>query len=189
MSSIGQIASTCDRFWRIESEDSEDSKASYYRARYYDPQAVRFVSEDPMRWNAAQNFYEYVNNNSTNASDPLGLIACKDCRKFLRYCYLTAGAAGFMGRWGCRTVCISVLKMPLTCWTVCTAAGAATAGALQVACYAGYQKCLKNCDQAPNVCSSGAPSGQTGSDFAGQNPQTSGPSGPVGGGGGGTIPW
>jgi len=171
MSSIGQIASTCDRFWRIESEDSEDSKASYYRARYYDPQAVRFVSEDPMRWNAAQNFYEYVNNNSTNASDPLGLIACKDCRKFLRYCYLTAGAAGFMGRWGCRTVCISVLKMPLTCWTVCTAAGAATAGALQVACYAGYQKCLKNCDQA------------------GQNPQTSGPSGPVGGGGGGTIPW
>jgi RHS repeat-associated protein len=45
----------------------------YYRVRYFDPNAGRFVSEDPARFVAANNFYAYVNNNPGNFVDPYGL--------------------------------------------------------------------------------------------------------------------
>ena len=46
---------------------------SYYRARYYDPSAGRFLSEDPIRFDAGINFYAYVGNNSATLTDPFGL--------------------------------------------------------------------------------------------------------------------
>jgi RHS repeat-associated protein len=52
--------------------DSETS-LSYYRARYYDPTIGRFLSEDPISFEAGVNFYAYVLNNPTNTIDPLGL--------------------------------------------------------------------------------------------------------------------
>ncbi len=45
----------------------------YYRARYYDPEVGRFLTEDPLQFNAGVNFYAYVNNNPINANDPSGL--------------------------------------------------------------------------------------------------------------------
>ena len=45
----------------------------YYRARYYDPQVGRFVSEDLARFNGGVNFYSYVANSPVDLSDPLGL--------------------------------------------------------------------------------------------------------------------
>jgi len=51
----------------------ENPQASYYRARYYDPNVGRFVSEDPIRFNAKVfNFYAYVSNNPARFGDPLG---------------------------------------------------------------------------------------------------------------------
>src|SRR5207253_2629166 len=47
----------------------------YYRARYYDSQTGRFLSEDPARFGAGPDFYPYVGNNATNLRDPLGLNA------------------------------------------------------------------------------------------------------------------
>ena len=47
----------------------------YYRARYYDPAIGRFVSEDPLGFEAGINFYTYVNNNPVNNNDPSGEIA------------------------------------------------------------------------------------------------------------------
>jgi RHS repeat-associated protein len=47
----------------------------YYRARYYDPVAGRFLREDPMRFAAGTDFYTYVQNNPANLSDPTGLCA------------------------------------------------------------------------------------------------------------------
>ena len=47
---------------------------SYYRARYYDPQAGRFLGEDPIRFvGGGSNFYAYVGNSATNFRDPSGL--------------------------------------------------------------------------------------------------------------------
>jgi RHS repeat-associated protein len=45
----------------------------YYRARYYDPEIGRFLSEDPLGFEAGVNFYAYVGNNPVNANDPMGL--------------------------------------------------------------------------------------------------------------------
>jgi len=45
----------------------------FYRARYYDPTAGRFLREDPLRFRAGINFYAYVGNGPTNVRDPFGL--------------------------------------------------------------------------------------------------------------------
>jgi RHS repeat-associated protein len=45
----------------------------YYRARYYDPQTGRFLSEDRLRSvSSALNFYSYVENTAPNLTDPSG---------------------------------------------------------------------------------------------------------------------
>jgi hypothetical protein len=48
-------------------------QASYYGARYYDPNAGRFLSEDPIRYSGGMDFYAYVGNNPTNRTDPDGM--------------------------------------------------------------------------------------------------------------------
>jgi RHS repeat-associated protein len=45
----------------------------YYRARYYDPATGRFLSEDPLQFEAGTNFYRYVSNNPLVLRDPSGL--------------------------------------------------------------------------------------------------------------------
>jgi RHS repeat-associated protein len=44
-----------------------------YRARYYDQNVGRFVSEDPARFAGGRNFYRYVGNSPTRFLDPYGL--------------------------------------------------------------------------------------------------------------------
>jgi RHS repeat-associated protein len=44
-----------------------------YRARYYDSNSGRFISEDPLGFVGGLNFYAYVHGNSVNFSDPFGL--------------------------------------------------------------------------------------------------------------------
>lgn len=52
----------------------------FYRARYYDPNTGRFLSEDPARYDFTS-FYSYVGENPVLWKDPLGLWKCKggDC--------------------------------------------------------------------------------------------------------------
>jgi RHS repeat-associated protein len=45
----------------------------YYRARNYGPRVGRFISEDPIGFQAGVNFYAYVDNDPVNWTDPLGL--------------------------------------------------------------------------------------------------------------------
>jgi hypothetical protein len=45
----------------------------YYRARWYDPQVGRFVSEDPIGFGGGLNLYAYVGNGPLMDRDPLGL--------------------------------------------------------------------------------------------------------------------
>jgi RHS repeat-associated protein len=53
-------------------ELDDESGLYYYRARYYDSLAGRFLSEDPLGFEAGVNFYAYVNNNPLNSNDPSG---------------------------------------------------------------------------------------------------------------------
>lgn len=55
-------------------EIDNDTQLYNYRARYYDPSTGRFISEDPLGFNAGINFYTYVGNNPINFNDPSGLI-------------------------------------------------------------------------------------------------------------------
>jgi len=50
-----------------------DTNLYYYRARYYDPKAGRFITRDPIGFGGGTNFYAYVGNNPVNGTDPYGL--------------------------------------------------------------------------------------------------------------------
>lgn len=53
-------------------EFDAESGLYYFRARYYDPQLGRFVSEDPLRFAGGINFYQFARNNPLNLFDPMG---------------------------------------------------------------------------------------------------------------------
>jgi hypothetical protein len=53
----------------------EVPKRSYYRARYYDTNPGRFLTEDPIRFRAGTNFYSYVHNRPLTLRDPKGRMA------------------------------------------------------------------------------------------------------------------
>ena len=58
------------------------SGTSYYRARYYNPLAGRFVGGDTLQYSAGQNFYEYVWNGPVRRIDPFGLDWLKNLSDF-----------------------------------------------------------------------------------------------------------
>jgi RHS repeat-associated protein len=61
-------------------ESDAETGLYYYRARYYDPIAGRFISEDPTGLEAlgeGTDLYRYVENNPTDGLDPFGLYTLK----------------------------------------------------------------------------------------------------------------
>jgi len=54
----------------------------FFRARYYDQNVGRFISEDPIQFDGGINFYAYVGNNATTLTDSTG-TAFKTCAKAL----------------------------------------------------------------------------------------------------------
>ncbi|NEZ56031.1 RHS repeat protein [Adonisia turfae] len=79
--SFGQVTSETNpdfdfRFGYTGRERDEATGLMYYRARYYDPAVGRFLSEDPLGFNAGDaNLYRYVFNSPTNYTDPSGEAA------------------------------------------------------------------------------------------------------------------
>jgi len=57
-------------------ESDTETGLYYYRARYYDPSAGRFLGEDPWGFDAGPNFYRYVRNSPISFNDPFGLAEC-----------------------------------------------------------------------------------------------------------------
>lgn len=53
-------------------EFDTETNLDYYRARYYDSSAGRFLSEDPINFRAGVNFYLYVYNKPIRLRDPRG---------------------------------------------------------------------------------------------------------------------
>jgi RHS repeat-associated protein len=62
-----------NRFRFTGREWDQETGLYYYRARYYDAQIGRFISEDPVRFRGGPNFYDYVNSEPTDLIDPSGL--------------------------------------------------------------------------------------------------------------------
>jgi RHS repeat-associated protein len=79
--SFGQVTSESDptvdfRFGYTGRELDAETDLMYYRARYFDPAAGTFVSEDPLGFGAGdENLYRYVFNSPTNYVDPDGELA------------------------------------------------------------------------------------------------------------------
>lgn len=73
--SFGNSAgSSRTRYGYTARERDPDTGLVYYRARWYEPQVGRFISEDPIGFDGHQkDFYTYVANNSLNRKDPDGL--------------------------------------------------------------------------------------------------------------------
>ena len=71
--------SAATRYTYTGREFDLDTGLMNYRARWYDPQQGRFISEDPIGLNAGLNFYGYVNASPMVFTDPLGL--CPETRK------------------------------------------------------------------------------------------------------------
>ena|SRR5579859_588575 len=69
----GSSGSLTNPFQYTAREFDPETSLYYYRARYYDSSAGRFLSEDPIGFRGGSNFYAYVNANATNLSDPTGL--------------------------------------------------------------------------------------------------------------------
>ena len=57
-------------------ELDEETGLYYYRARYFDSEIGRFISQDPIDFaSGTENFYEYVENSPIASKDPFGLAA------------------------------------------------------------------------------------------------------------------
>ncbi|WP_181109160.1 RHS repeat-associated core domain-containing protein [Xanthomonas arboricola] len=62
--------------WRLAGQYFDEETGLHYNLRrYYDAQAGRYISEDPLRFDAAINFYAYGNNSPGNFIDPTGEFA------------------------------------------------------------------------------------------------------------------
>ncbi len=76
---IRSQSGSSDNYWLFTGEQRDSDEDLYYlRARYYDPEIGRFLSQDPLTgsvYNAqTQNRYPYVGGNPTNRIDPSGLM-------------------------------------------------------------------------------------------------------------------
>jgi RHS repeat-associated protein len=66
-------ANSLTRYGYAGRERDQATGLIYNRARWYDPQQGRFISEDPIGLQGGLNLYSYVENDPVNHSDPLGL--------------------------------------------------------------------------------------------------------------------
>lgn len=82
----GGAGSQLTRYGYTGRERDEMTGLYYYRARWYDPETGRFISEDPIGFKGGINFYAYVENNPINFNDPLGLQK-NCCNKSWSECY------------------------------------------------------------------------------------------------------
>ena len=71
---ITQSGSVVQPYTYTAREYDTETGLYYYRARYYDPRAGRFITRDPIGFKGGINQYAYVANNPVNKVDPSGLF-------------------------------------------------------------------------------------------------------------------
>jgi RHS repeat-associated protein len=151
-----------------------DLASKYYRARYYDPKVGRFISEDPIGFEAGPNFYAYVNGNPVNLVDPSGLesgatfhamwghptdsdrlpgnyrpyTCAEKCDIERRDCYLLHGPPAFAAGAICKWVCkVGAPTFRVVCSLICTAGATSWAQTEFLQCYAKFKECTGACNQ------------------------------------------
>ncbi|MBK8151176.1 MAG: RHS repeat-associated core domain-containing protein [Acidobacteria bacterium] len=73
--SFGNAGNLATRYKFTGREYDDFTGLHYYRARWYDGNLGRFISEDPIGFAGGDvNLYGYVHSNSINKNDPLGLV-------------------------------------------------------------------------------------------------------------------
>ncbi len=71
--------------------ENDQTGLYYYRARYYDPQLKRFISEDPIGLGGGVNQYSYVDGNPISLVDPTGLYGTQSCSYYGQACSANQG--------------------------------------------------------------------------------------------------
>ena len=79
--------SVTNPFRYTEREFDTETSLYYYRARYYDSNTGRFLSSDPLGFDADENFYVYVRNSAVDLNDPFGLCP-PDCHCGCSKCHI-----------------------------------------------------------------------------------------------------
>jgi RHS repeat-associated protein len=69
---VATSGSLVNSFQYTGREFDPETSLYYYRARYYDPHAGRFISEDPIGFEGGHDFYAYVGNDPDTWIDPFG---------------------------------------------------------------------------------------------------------------------
>jgi len=72
---VSSTGSTINSLQYTGREFDSETTIYLYRARYYDPAAGRFFSEDPIRFSGGSDFYVYVSDSPIGLIDPFGLDA------------------------------------------------------------------------------------------------------------------
>ncbi len=83
-----EVGSLVQPFTFTGREYDPESGLYYYRARYYDPRAGRFLTKDPIGFAGGDvNLYRYLGNSPVNHRDPFGLAATDwwDPRFYINY--------------------------------------------------------------------------------------------------------
>jgi RHS repeat-associated protein len=76
LSATGSNPDAAGRFAFAGREFDADTGLYFNRARYYDPELGRFISEDPVRFEGGEaNLYRYARNNPLKFRDPTGTVA------------------------------------------------------------------------------------------------------------------
>ena len=118
----------------------------YYRARYYDQNTGRFLSEDPLRLaGGSPNYYPYAMNNPVLVSDPTGL--CADTNQFVEHYFFGNGSPldlGQMGLGGTFEGASSVVGAVASFESAILAQGASLAGSLCAGQKSGTQVAVFN---------------------------------------------
>ena len=82
LSNSGDNAYSAERYFQAREYEGHD--IYYFRNRYYDSYACRFISQDPIGYQGGLNLYAFAGNDPVNYLDPLGLYRIQDILHWAR---------------------------------------------------------------------------------------------------------